>query len=82
MEKTFAGCCKIAKFVKISPSKVSRYTVSLSLITLTLLHTQMLMNVTGTMVVVVKSAPILLARLNAAATVDISSSETVNNVEV
>ena len=46
------------------------------------MHAQMLMNVTGTMVVVVKSAPTPLARLNAAATVDISSSEMVDNVEV
>lgn len=42
----------------------------------------MLMNATETMVVVLKSVPIPLARLNAAATVDISSSEIIDNVEV
>ena len=52
------------------------------LVIILLWHTQTLMNVIGIMVVVVKSAPIPLAHLNAAATVDISSSETVNNVEV
>jgi len=39
------------------------------------------MNVKETTVVVVKSASIPLARLNAAATVDISFSEMVDNVE-
>ena len=40
------------------------------------------MNVTETMVVVLKSAAIPLARFNAAATVDMSYSEMVDNVEV
>ena len=40
------------------------------------------MNVRETTVVVVKSAPILLAHLNAAAIVDISSSEMIEIVEV
>ena len=42
----------------------------------------MLMNVTETMVAVLKSAAIPLAHFNAAATVDMSYSEMVDNVEV